>query len=132
GGPERTPRQKNHLTVLTSIGVLRKNKGNRSMIELTDDRIRLSEAEARTLSEGAIAGIGYSREEVATIADHFVDAALCGYEYSGLPKLLDAVEDGRRLKPRSPMRLVRETNVSALFDGGNNLGMLTLSRLADV
>jgi LDH2 family malate/lactate/ureidoglycolate dehydrogenase len=102
------------------------------MIELVADRIRLSEAEARTLSEGVIAGIGYSREEAETIADHFVDAALCGYEYSGLPKLLDAVEDGRRLKPRSPMRLVRETNVSALFDGGSNLGMLTLSCLADV
>ena len=102
------------------------------MVELTGDRIRLSEAEARTLSEGVIARIGYSREEAETIADHFVDAALCGYEYSGLPKLLDAVEDGRHLKPRSPMRLVRETSVSALFDGGNNLGMLTLSRLADV
>jgi hypothetical protein len=29
-------------------------------------------------------GIGYDAEEARIIADHVIDAALCGYEYSGL------------------------------------------------
>jgi hypothetical protein len=53
-------------------------------------------------------GVGYDAEEARILVDHVLDAALCGYEYSGLAKL----------------RLVRETGVSALFDGGNQSGMI--------
>src|SRR5262249_46954847 len=87
-------------------------------------RLRLSIAEARTLSERAMRGIGYDAEEARILADHVLDAALCGYEYSGLPKLLNVAEHPRFKLPRSPMRVVRETEVSALFDGGNQSGML--------
>jgi LDH2 family malate/lactate/ureidoglycolate dehydrogenase len=47
------------------------------------DRIRLTIAEAREHSERALRGIGYDAEEARIIADHAIDAALCGYEYSG-------------------------------------------------
>jgi LDH2 family malate/lactate/ureidoglycolate dehydrogenase len=66
-------------------------------------------------------GIGYDPEEARILADHVIDAALCGYEYSGLPKLLNAAEHPRKA-PRSPLRVVRETGVSVLFDGGNQNG----------
>ena len=52
------------------------------------ERVHLSVAEARGLSERAMRGIGYDPEEARILADHVIDAALCGYEYSGLPKLL--------------------------------------------
>ena len=34
-------------------------------------------------------------EEARIIADNVMDAALCGYEYSGLPKILNVVEHKR-------------------------------------
>jgi len=88
------------------------------------ERVHLSVAEARALSERAMQGIGYEPEEARILADHVIDAALCGYEYSGLPKLLNVADHPRFKLPRGPMRIARETGVSALFDGGNQSGML--------
>jgi LDH2 family malate/lactate/ureidoglycolate dehydrogenase len=90
----------------------------------TTGRVHLSVAEARALSERAMRGIGYESEEARILADHVIDAALCGYEYSGLPKLLNLVDSPRFKAPRHPMRVVKETSVSVLFDGGNQNGML--------
>jgi len=71
-------------------------------------------------------GIGYEAEEARILADHVLDAALCGYEYSGLPKLLNVADHPRFKARRSPMRALRETSVSVLFDGGNQSGMLAM------
>ena len=87
-------------------------------------RVHLSVAEARDLSERAMRGIGYEPEEARILADHVLDAALCGYEYSGLPKLLNVADHPLFKAPRHPMRVVKETSVSVLFDGGNQSGML--------
>jgi LDH2 family malate/lactate/ureidoglycolate dehydrogenase len=87
-------------------------------------RVHLSLAEARALAEGAMRGIGYEAEEARILADHVIDAALCGYEYSGLPKLLNVADHPRFKAPRRPMRALRETSTSVLFDGGNQSGML--------
>ena len=93
---------------------------------MSPDRIRLSVAEAREHSERALRGIGYDPDEARIIADHAIDAALCGYEYSGLAKLLNIPEHRRFKRPRGPMRVLRETDVSTLYDGGNNVGMLVM------
>jgi LDH2 family malate/lactate/ureidoglycolate dehydrogenase len=90
----------------------------------TTERVHLSVAEARALSERAMRGIGYEPEEARILADHVIDAALCGYEYSGLPKLLNVADHPRFKAARSPMRALKETSVSVLFDGGNQSGML--------
>ena len=89
-------------------------------------RVHLSVDEARDLGERALRGIGYEPDEAAIVTDHVIDAALCGYEYSGLAKLLNVPEHRRFALPRLPMRLLRETEVSALYDGGNNVGMLAI------
>src|SRR5688572_26819339 len=88
------------------------------------ERVHLSVAEARALGERAMCGIGYDADEARILTDHVLDAALCGYEYSGLPKLLNVADHPRFKAPRRPMRVVRETDVSVLFDGGNQSGML--------
>jgi LDH2 family malate/lactate/ureidoglycolate dehydrogenase len=88
------------------------------------ERVHLSVADARAVSERAMRGIGYDHEEARILADHVIDAALCGYEYSGLPKLLNVADDPRHKAGRRPMRVVKETSVSVLFDGGNQSGML--------
>ena len=94
-------------------------------------RINLSVAEARDLAESALRGIGFDDDEARIVADHVVDAALCGYEYSGLAKILNMVESEHFKRPRRPMKLLRETDVSVAFDGGNNVGMLSLFYAAE-
>jgi LDH2 family malate/lactate/ureidoglycolate dehydrogenase len=94
------------------------------------DRIHLSVTEARALSERALLGLGYDAGEARIVADHMLDAALCGYEYSGLAKILNIPEHRRFREPRRPMALVRESEVSALYDGGNNVGMLAMYHAA--
>ena len=93
-------------------------------------RVRLSVAEARDLAEGALEAIGYHGDEARIIADHVIDAALCGYEYSGLAKILNIPESEHFQLPRRPMQVLRETEVSLALDGGNNVGMLALFHAA--
>lgn len=95
-------------------------------------RIRLQVPAARELAERALRAGGYDATEARIIADHVIDAALCGYEYSGLPKVLNALDSGKAKSPRVPMRALRETDVSVLFDGGNNIGMLTMQRATQI
>jgi LDH2 family malate/lactate/ureidoglycolate dehydrogenase len=90
----------------------------------------LSVERARNHSEGALRGIGYDAEEARIIADHVIDAALCGYEYSGLAKILNIPEHRRFARPRYAMKILRETEVSTLYDGGNNVGMLAMYHAA--
>ena len=90
----------------------------------TAERVHLSVAEARALGERAMRSIGYAPDEARILTEHVVDAALCGYEYSGLAKLLNVVDHPRFAEPRHPMRVVKETAVSVLFDGGNQSGMI--------
>lgn len=97
---------------------------------MSSDRIRLSVDEAREHSERALQGIGYDAEEARIIADHVIDAALCGYEYSGLAKILNIPEHRRFQRPRYPMKVLPETEVSTLYDGGNNVGMLVMYHAA--
>jgi len=98
---------------------------------MTPGRINLSVADARDLAEGALRSIGFDDDEARIVADHVVDAALCGYEYSGLPKILNLPESRRFKLPRRPMKVLRETDVSIAFDGGNNVGMLALFHAAE-
>jgi L-2-hydroxycarboxylate dehydrogenase (NAD+) len=97
---------------------------------MTLGRLRLSVADARGLAEGALRGIGYHNDEARIIADHVIDAAMCGYEYSGLAKILNVFESEHFRLPRRSMKVLRETEVSLAFDGGNNVGMLALFHAA--
>ena len=97
---------------------------------MSSDRIRLCVADAREHSERALQRIGYDAEEARIIADHVIDAALSGYEYSGLAKILNIPEHRRFKRPRYPMKVLRETAASTLYDGGNNVGMLAMYHAA--
>lgn len=97
---------------------------------ISPERVRLTAEEARGLACRALERIGYDEEDSHIIADHLIDAALCGYEYSGLPKLLNVAEHPRLHEPRRHMRPVHETPMSVLYDGGNNVGMVTMYHAA--
>src|ERR1700756_2695826 len=94
--------------------------------DMAQEWVRLGVDAARHLAEAALGRIGYTEDEARIIADHLIDAALCGYEYSGLPKLLNVVESPRFKLPRRAMSVLHETDLSTAFDGGNNVGMLSL------
>jgi LDH2 family malate/lactate/ureidoglycolate dehydrogenase len=99
--------------------------------ETGKDRIRMTVAEARALGEAAMRGAGYDKDDAWILADHVLDAALCGYEYSGLPKLLNVVDYPDFKQPRRPISVVRETAATALLDGGNNSGMIAAYHAAE-
>lgn len=96
------------------------------------DTVRLTVAEASELGERSLMRVGYSGEDARIIVDQLVDNALCGYRFAGLPRLLAIAGDERTGKTRMPVRVVRETAVSALLDGGNNVGYIAAWRAAEV
>jgi L-2-hydroxycarboxylate dehydrogenase (NAD+) len=95
------------------------------------DRVHLAVAEARALGEAAMRGAGYDEADARILTDHVLDAALCGYEYSGLPKLLNVVDYPDFRRPAQPVALVRETAATALLDGRNTTGMIAAYRAAE-
>lgn len=95
-------------------------------------RVRLGVDEARALALAALGGIGYEEADAKILADHMLDAALCGYEYSGLPKILQIAASPKRRGPTTPMRDIHTTPVSALIDGGNQSGMLAMHHATGV
>jgi LDH2 family malate/lactate/ureidoglycolate dehydrogenase len=95
------------------------------------DRVHMSVAEARALGEAAMRGAGYDAEDACILTDHVLDAALCGYEYSGLPKLLNVVDYPDFRRARQPVSVVRETGTTAMLDGGNNTGMVAAYRASE-
>jgi len=99
---------------------------------ISADRVRLSAAEGQALAEDTLLRAGYDAEEARIVAHHVMDAALCGYEYSGLPKILNVVEHKRFREPRRIIRTLHETPVSARLDGGNHNGMIGVYRAARI
>jgi len=82
------------------------------------------------LGERALQSIGFEPEQATVIAAHLVDAALCGYRFAGLPRILTIHEDPRTHQPRTPITVVHEAEVSALMDGGNHVGYYAVYQAA--
>ena len=86
------------------------------------DTVRLTEADARAIGETAVQRIGYSAEDARIVVDQLIDNMLCGYKFAGLPRILAMAGDKKLKQGRTPIKVVKETPVSALMDGGNNVG----------
>jgi len=84
------------------------------------------------LGETALQRIGYPADEATIITDQLIDNALCGYRFASLPRILAIAEDEKTNRPRTPVRVVRETPVSALVDGGNKVGYIAAYRGAEI
>src|SRR5918992_6407564 len=98
----------------------------------TPETVRLSVADATELGERALKRVGYSGEEARIIVDQLVDNALSGYKFAGLPRILAIARDEKTREARTPPRIVHETPLSALMDGGNNVGYIVAYRAAEV
>lgn len=96
------------------------------------DRVVLAAEEARTLAAQVIRRAGYSRDESEVIAASLLDAELCGYPALGLARSITIAEDERTKEPRTPVKIVQETPVSAQIDGGGYVGVYSLNRAVEV
>lgn len=83
--------------------------------------MQLSIPEATGLALSALTRAGVKPEAARIVADHLVDANLCGHEFSSLPRVLAIVDELRKKPPPGDIRVVREDRCSAVIDGGDNV-----------
>ena len=90
--------------------------------------MKLKIQDARTLAIGALKGLKFDQAAAETTADHLIDAALRGYTFGSLPRILAIAEKLDESDQRKPIRIVRDTPVSALIDGGDQVGYVVARR----
>lgn len=98
----------------------------------TPDTVRLTAEQASAIGVDALERVGYTGEEARIIVDQLVDNMLCGYKFAGLPRILAIAGDDKTRETRTPVKVVHETPLSALIDGGNNVGYIVAYRAAEL
>ncbi|HZZ38134.1 MAG TPA: Ldh family oxidoreductase [Acidobacteriaceae bacterium] len=95
---------------------------------------RLSSLEAYNLTAEIFLRCGAPEEEARTVADHLVDANLCGVDSHGIIRIPQYVKDVQRgdILPGAEIRRERETPISAVVDCGWTFGLAGAARAADV
>ena len=83
--------------------------------------MQLTIADATELAVRTLVRHKMAEPHARLVAAHLVDTALCGDEFSSLPRLLAIVEELQRRQPPREIRIERETANSALIDGGDNI-----------
>jgi LDH2 family malate/lactate/ureidoglycolate dehydrogenase len=83
--------------------------------------MQLTIADATDLAVRALTRAGMSIQNARITAEHLVDAALCGHEFSSLPRVIAIADEVSKKPPAGAIRAVRENQCSALIDGGDNV-----------
>ncbi|KPQ01823.1 MAG: malate/L-lactate dehydrogenase family protein [Rhodobacteraceae bacterium HLUCCA12] len=87
--------------------------------------MRLSIADANKLVVRTLVQNGMPAEDAGIVADHLVDAGMAGHPFASLPRVIALVDQMRRRGPSKRPRVVTETPVSVVIDGGNTNGYVT-------
>ena len=91
--------------------------------------MQLTVGRARALVDEVMQAIGHEPAEAAIVADHLIDCELRGVHHGGLPRALSIAERLLRTGNRpQPLRVVKETPVSATIDGGDRIGYVVAHR----
>ena len=91
--------------------------------------MRMTVEQARGLVDRAMQATGYPADESGMIADHLIDCELRGVTYGGLARAVSIVERTLRTGvSRLPIRVVKETPVSASIDGADHIGYVVAHR----
>ena len=97
------------------------------------NRVRLTIEDARGLVHRAMQSVGYDGTEARVIADHLIDCELRGVTYGGLARAVSIAERTSRTGvSHTPIRLVKETPVSASIDGADHIGYVVAVRAMDL
>lgn len=94
--------------------------------------VTLSADEGRTIAIRGLERLGFSREHAEITADHLVEANLSGYPFAGIARVLALAEELPHHPPAREMSTIHETPVSAVIDGGNNCGYVTVFKAAEL
>ena len=84
--------------------------------------MQLTVDEARTLVVNALSPHAMTAEHARIVADHLIDAAMCGHEYSSLPRVLAILEEMKGKAPAGAICVTREHGSFAHIDGGDTIG----------
>lgn len=85
--------------------------------------MKLTIEQASQLAVAALCRHGLPRDHARQVTDHLIDSALCGHEFSSLPRVLAIVRELRtKASAPSPIQVVREDGCFAHIDGGDNIG----------
>lgn len=68
---------------------------------------------------------GMPADDAKIVADHLIDAGLAGHPFASLPRVIALVEQMRARGASQRPRIVTETPVSVVIDGGNTNGYVT-------
>src|SRR5690348_16792265 len=93
--------------------------------------MEISISDATDLAVRALVRAGMKRDAARIVADHLVDANLCGHEFSSLPRVIAIADELRKKPPPGDIRVVREDRCSALIDGGDNVAYVASLRGVD-
>lgn len=83
--------------------------------------MQLTLAEATDLALRALTRAGMTATNARITADHLIDAALCGHEFSSLARVIAIAEEIRKKSPAGEIRITRENHCSAHIDGADNV-----------
>ncbi|MET1127738.1 MAG: Ldh family oxidoreductase [Thermoproteota archaeon] len=94
----------------------------------------VSPEDLRRFVEGVFVAAGAREEDAALIADHLVEANLRGVDSHGVVRVYYYTEGIERgfVKPRAEIKVVRETDTSAVIDGGGMLGIPVAMRTLEM
>src|SRR5688572_19989260 len=95
--------------------------------------MRLTIEQARGLASRAMESIGHESGDAHLIADHLIDCELRGVTYGGLARAISIAERiAATGVSRHPIRVVKDTTVSASIDGGDRIGYVVAHRATDL
>lgn len=99
------------------------------------DRVVVAESEVRAATEQIFMGMGLSKDNAVLAADVLMFNDLRGVETHGVSNMLRSYVAGYRnetLNPRGQITTTRETETTAVIDGGGSLGLHVAPRAMDI
>ncbi len=108
--------------------------GTASKLELRGERVTVTASEARDTLEGIFCALGCGEEPARQVAEHLVDASMCGMESHGVMRVLQYAEQYRAGELVADARPeVRESEAGCCeVDGGGGIGIPAMLLAVDV
>jgi len=95
--------------------------------------MRITIDAARGVAKRCLQALAFSADDAHAITIHLIDCELRGLGFAGLARIL-SIADRLRMRPGAPqpIRLLKESPVSARLDGGDQIGYLVAERATDI
>jgi LDH2 family malate/lactate/ureidoglycolate dehydrogenase len=102
--------------------------------ESMKESVMVGETELRRFCVDALTRVQVTKEDAQAVADHLISANLRGVDSHGVIRIPYYVEGITRgfVNVRGQIRVVKETSVSALLNGGNQLGIVVANRATQI